>query len=187
MLGADFQWPSLRRRNKLRQEVIQTLRSAGPGTPDCSRSPAHPSPIPSSFSHLSSQQKLCLRAAGGGVESLVSPQPNACISLNRCFWHGAQASAFTPLVMGQSLPDLLLNPATMKKSEPHSSPCDFPILNLPSGVAQHLGFLYLSPTLLPPSQFPLLPVVSASVPLDSLSCRLESVISPSELPGSRVP
>lgn len=69
--------------------------------------------------------RSCLRAAGVSVESLVSPQPNAWISLNRCFWHGARASAFTLLIMGQSLPDLFLEPATMKKSEPHSSPCDF--------------------------------------------------------------
>lgn len=50
----------------------------------------------------------------------------------------------------------------------------FPILNLPSGLAQHLGFLYLSFTFLP-SQFPLLPVASASVLWDSRFATLRTV------------
>lgn len=52
--------------------------------------------------------------------------------------------------MGKSLPHLFLDPGTMKKSEPHPSPCD--LLSHPKsalwGHTQHLGFLYNPLTLL---------------------------------------
>lgn len=123
------------------QEATQTLSSTLPGPLDCSRFPAHPSPIPAHFSHLSSQQKLCFRAEGGHVASLVPPQPNACISLNRCFWPSCSGFYSSD---GTSLSDLFWDPATLKRLVP--SPCDFlPHANLPFGITQHLVFFCLSP------------------------------------------
>ena len=88
------------------------------------------------FPHLSSQQKLCFRTEGGPVASLVPPQPNACISLNRCFWPSCSGLYSSD---GASLSDLFWDPATLKRLV--TSPCDFlPHTNLPFGITQHLVF-----------------------------------------------
>lgn len=137
-------------------QILSTTRS-GPWF----RSPTH-SP------HLSSQQKLCLRAQGG-QESLVPPQSNACISLNRCFWPGSSGVCFHYQIYScTDYHEKTVNPI-------HLPVTSFPVLNLPSGVAQHLGFWFRSPILLFISQFSLLSVASASIPWDSGSSTQASV------------
>lgn len=76
-MGADFQWPCLRRMDKLGQEVIQTLNSTYPSPLGCCpRSSKHPSPLPSSLSpSLFSEVKSRLKEIMKSLWSHPSPRP----------------------------------------------------------------------------------------------------------------